>query len=917
MSTNVMKPADLETMLSSRLTEIRAERARSAAPKPDHPSAGRTRRRRRRPVGLVAAVMTTMVLAVGTVFAVHDTGAFELDGDTVDDLAAGEDADTIFNADEGLGTTSAIAFAFEDDSAEPDASHHEPSNKDEDPINSGNSSTDWGCVVKPNVNDKTDIHHAYAAAYDIGGQLHVFFGADRDSNNGNTNIGIWFFQTEVGCDPAIEGGFSGNKVDGDLFVVSEFVNGGTISMIDVYQWTDPDGIVENGDETLVLIASGVDCGDPDVHDESEDVCGTVNGAIISPAWSPDTKTADPGELDEAQYFEGGINLSALIPDLGCFTGFMTETRSSQSLDANLFDFVFGDLDTCGSITAIKYLDVNGNGSRDVGEPLLDGWTINLFESDGTTLVDSGVTVDGEVPFADLVPGEYVVCEELLSDTPPWINTDPGDGTLCEDVSVSFNDDETVDFGNGQPDIDVTKVASADSVCDGGSVTYTITVTNTGNVDLVVDVTDDILGTIATDVTIAAGDNAVYTPSSGPLIDDTTNTVTATGDWDEASPAATATADATVTVHDCTITVTKEAADDAVCVGGSTTYDITVTNNSDEFTWSGSVNDDVLGEIDADLTLAPGATESYLGIASGALAVDTTNIVTADGAFDDPASSSASDTATATVTVHDCTITVTKTVNDNEVCAGESVTYSYVVHNNSDLFTWTGDIVDDNGTDADTSDDFTVASNISVGPGLDSAVFTHNSVIGLGTVTNIATATGNFDDPASTSATDTDDETVTGINCGEGCTPGFWQGGVGAALWNILNDPDWTAAGGDGTNPYAHDTLFNEFFTPHASLDGLSMFDLASSGGGGNPVQRAARSLVAAYLNASFGMGYPFTTAQLEQMWDDAITDGGGKAFNDLHNLLDEANNLGCSISSSTTTSATFAATLADRSPFAM
>ncbi len=133
--------------------------------------------------------------------------------------------------------------------------------------------------------------------------------------------------------------------------------------------------------------------------------------------------------------------------------------------------------------------------------------------------------------------------------------------------------------------------------------------------------------------------------------------------------------------------------------------------------------------------------------------------------------------------------------------------------------------------------------------------------------------------------------------GEGCTPGFWQGAIGTSdkgrwMWDEANDPDWTAAGGSGTNPYIHTTLFNDFFTSHPDLDGLTMMDIVGTGGGPDPVRKAARSLVAAYLNTSFGMNYPLNTTELHNLWNDAIIHG---TFLDLHIMLDDYNNLGCSL----------------------
>ena len=887
MTTTTMRPGDYEAMLLARLTELRA------AARPRRRASTRAARPRR---ALAVVFMTSILMVFGAVMAlaVHNTGVFELDGNTADGGGAGVDWDNVF-----AGTAGALDTSFQHDEAEPDPTHHEPSNKDEAGINAGTSG-DWGCVTKMNVNNKDDIRHAYAAAYEISGDLHVFFGADRDTSNGDANIGFWFFQTPVSC--TSPGDFSGHKVDGDLFVVSEFVNGGSISEILIFQWTDPDGIVENGDECLGdgvdctashsgddhPLASGIDCQAADPHIGSPFVCATVNGATIPVPW--EDAANDP---DEAEFFEGGINIEELIPDAPCFTGLLAETRSSQSLDANLFDYAFLDLSTCGQITAHKYLDVNGNGQDD-GEPALEGWTIDLYASDGTTLLDSDTTDSGgDVVFGTLDPDTYVVCEQLLSATPAWVNSDPAGITLCETVVVDPGDSDTVDFGNGQPDIDVTKEPSATDICDGDTVTYTITVTNTGNVDLTVDVSDDVLGTLATDVLIAAGANAVYTPSQA-ITGTVTNTVTATGDWDGATPAASATATASVTSYDCTISLTKTPRQTDVCNGSTVFYDYVLTNNSPQFTWSGSLSDDVYGVLDAAIVLGPSGVANF--VASGPITGTVTNIADAVGAFDDPANTSANAQATATVNGYDCTISLTKTVNDNEVCAGDSVTYSYVVHNNSTQFTWTGDITDDNGTPGNLLDDFTVASGVIVGPGLDSSTFTHNSVIGLGTVTNIATADGNFDDPASTSATDTDDETVTGINCGGGCTPGFWQGGLGITLWNQFNDPDWVSHGGVGFNPFVTTDLFTSFFpaSGNSFVDNAQMITVVGSGGTNSWPRKAARDLIAAYLNASFGIGYPYSTATIDADWLTAVA-GGTAGFQAFHAKYSVANELGCTI----------------------
>jgi hypothetical protein len=131
---------------------------------------------------------------------------------------------------------------------------------------------------------------------------------------------------------------------------------------------------------------------------------------------------------------------------------------------------------------------------------------------------------------------------------------------------------------------------------------------------------------------------------------------------------------------------------------------------------------------------------------------------------------------------------------------------------------------------------------------------------------------------------------------EGCTPGFWQGGNdfgtagGRWLWNEMNDLQWLASGGMGTNPYMWTTSFSPFFTAYSPyMDPFDMMTLVGNGAGPDDYQKAGRDLVAAYLNASWGMNYPYTAAQLSQMWADAVASGD---FISLHLLLDAANNSG-------------------------
>src|SRR5712691_42757 len=80
--------------------------------------------------------------------------------------------------------------------------------------------TSWKCTSKSSP-DKDTLTNGYAAAY--------------SAPNGDANIGIWFFQQSVICNPAT-GAFSNKHSTGDILVLSAFTVGGTIPTIQVFKW---------------------------------------------------------------------------------------------------------------------------------------------------------------------------------------------------------------------------------------------------------------------------------------------------------------------------------------------------------------------------------------------------------------------------------------------------------------------------------------------------------------------------------------------------------------------------------------------------------------------------------------------------------------------------------------------------------
>ena len=269
---------------------------------------------------LLSSLVLQYVAAPAAVLAVHDEGLFELDGNATDGAAAGDDWNSTNNAE------ATVFIPGSKENAANDTTYFTSGgSKDVNDI------SQWKYTANDVSPDKDEILDAYAAAYEKGGDTFVYFGADRFDGSGDAFIGFWFVQNKVGLDG--NGDFNGVHHDGDILVVSDFTNGGSVSKIDVYEWL-------NGD--LKLKTSGAEC---DLGG-SEDACAMVNGDQTPSPWPFLNKTGS-NDFAAGEFYEGGINLDTVFGgDAPCFSSFLAETRSSQSTTAQLKDFALGSFNTC-------------------------------------------------------------------------------------------------------------------------------------------------------------------------------------------------------------------------------------------------------------------------------------------------------------------------------------------------------------------------------------------------------------------------------------------------------------------------------------------------------------------------------------------------------------------------------------------
>ena len=255
----------------------------------------------------------------------------------------------------------------------------------------------------------------------------------------------------------------------------------------------------------------------------------------------------------------------------------------------------------------------------------------------------------------------------------------------------------------EPAIEVAKACPASGL-PGDVVTYSITVTNTGDEDLEnLVVMDTVNGHAAVPVPGAPTELAVgasvdleftYTIQDGDPAT-LSNTVTATADGVTSGAEVTDTAGCDTTVVHPEITVTKTCTALAH-VGDTITYTITVTNTGDEDLTDVTVVDTILGDLSSSFAddLAVDASESHdFPYVVQAGDDDLVNEVTATGTGV-RSEAVVNDTASCATDVIHPGILIEKSVEEDVVPVGTTVTFTYVVTNTGDTNLYDVSVDDD-------------------------------------------------------------------------------------------------------------------------------------------------------------------------------------------------------------------------------
>jgi len=645
--------------------------------------------------------LSLMLGLVSNVFAVHDLGLFELDRNPQDPggAAAPDDWETLYGSGGFADTFTGI---LPDIGADGGTQFHGGGSKDDLDI------TSW--LWNPGEPlDKDDITNAYAAAYtstmDTGdtnvGDTIIYFGMDRFSANGSAQVGFWFLQ-----DPsfglsnvASQGGFKFNGVhfDNDVLVQSNFTNGGIIENINVYKWL-------NGG--LVPVLTVADCIGPPGSGPDDVACATVNRETVASPWdyTPKANEGSPGTFPIAAFFEGGINISRLIPDAGCFTGFMAETRSSTPFDSRLKDFVLGEFDLC-SVEVVK----TGDTLSKIGDPadytvtITNTGAIPLYKDDISDSLLGSITVDGVDQVnsnvvsitcgASLAAGAS--CTITLQRTVLAGDPDPLPNTVSityrgkanlSGIAVADTDDHTVNLF--QPAIAVDKTGDTLSKV-GDTVDYVITLSNNSSADtpaLTCSANDPMFGNVFSGVlplgdTVVNLSHLVVGADPDPLV----NTVTM-----NCSPAGfpnvlSASDSHSVELFQPSVGIVKSG-DELSKVGDSVTYNFLLLNNSSADTPALTcvATDDVLGTIHNGVLPLSGAAYTTSRVVEAGDPDPLVNTVTMNCT---PAGFSNALTATDshTVNLFQPAIELTKT-GDSLSKIGDAVDYVITLENNSSVET---------------------------------------------------------------------------------------------------------------------------------------------------------------------------------------------------------------------------------------
>ncbi len=605
----------------------------------------------------------------------------------------------------------------------------------------GGSKTDgaissWSCTGgAPSKNTLADL---FSAAYidPSNGHTILYFGADRNSTSGDSNLGFWFMQDPTfGAQCGSTPNFTGTHVVGDVFVSVNYTNGGGQPTISLYTWNGS-GITQNVTDAAACNPATFGAG------QNECLIGNASATVSAP-WQ-----ATPFPING--FVEGGIDLTTLFSGLQqtlpCFSSFLGATRASASGSAELKNFGVGNIDTCGSIELKKVWNGTpgstklGIGTGPNGTDIASK-TVTTNDTTGPQLVQPGTYHVSETLANSNVSGQYsssLSCVNTKNGGSAPVTTNPDTVTTGQSANLTLTTGDVVvcTYTNtlNNPKIAITKTADATSVSAGDPIGFTVNVSNPGTtVTNGVTVTDPLPAGVtwsldtqsnsglcalsgavgsqsvtcgSSSTPLAAGASFsfhVTATTSGSLCATYNNTATVT--TTNTPPGS---ASASITCHTASIQVLKTADAATVNAGDPIGYTVTVKNNGTglakgvtltdalpagtgagvtwaidsstgnptAFTLAGAKGSQTLTLAGQPITLAAGASlvVHITALTSGSECTTYNNSATVATTND------GTSTASALITCHPAAILVTKTADAGTVSAGDTIGYTVTVKN---------------------------------------------------------------------------------------------------------------------------------------------------------------------------------------------------------------------------------------------
>jgi hypothetical protein len=449
---------------------------------------GSKRRKRFLLVPVLLLALAGLYLTMGAQ-AVNNTGAFELDGNAVNGAAAGDDWDNVCHqvtaggfdsAGHDLGgalctsasnTSGATAVSWTDATKGLEIYTGGGSKDFNDPEDS------WLWKPKDTVPDKDTILHSFAARYSLtptsasgtcpstGTTCEViFFGSDRFANDGDSQLGFWFFQNKVQTTGTASNGgfkFSGHHKAGDLLIISDFSNGGTTSTIKAYLWDPTCTKADSGSEDAVPVggcpaknlrlqgkSTAANC---TTSAQNSSFCGIVNGSDGTTAPWPFLDKTNHTNYQQGELYEAGVNLSKLGIGTECFSSVLAESRSSDSTASVLKDFVLSNFGACD--TSLSTTPKDGAGAA------IPAGGLSITTAGNRLVKDSAnLTVNGAATWSGTL--KFYLCGPIASGT-CTAGSDPAkpNGVLISTHSVNQSTANLNAFLS-----DAAKITSAGRYC---------------------------------------------------------------------------------------------------------------------------------------------------------------------------------------------------------------------------------------------------------------------------------------------------------------------------------------------------------------------------------------------------------------------------------------------------------------------